>query len=387
MTGPNPVKSGDYWKVAYRDQLGRRRWKSLGNIATTSKAAAKRRALDWYSRIAATPGLRDVGPTVRLGQWVEDYLELRMPDVADSTLNLDRQTCDVLLEFFGSDIRCDRITAADADDWRRWMLKHNDGDTTVDRRPATVASHTRRAKCMFERLRRRGSIVANPFADLPGSAVTTPKPITLTADDIPRMLAACPTPGWRGLVAVVAYAGLRLGEALSITWEDVKWGEGRLVVQNHKTASTTGAAHRVVKMEPDLERVLLDCREQAQEARIADVGRNNLHRDMLAIARRAGVADYPKPFHAWRAWRSTTWKAQYPEHVVDSWLGHSRTVARGHYNSVPDDYYGIVNPREAAMQARIRELEERLKCGNEKIFDYSGLHAESATVGDTQTYV
>lgn len=354
MTGPNPSKSGGYWKVAYRDHAGRRRWKSLGPIAGTTKIIAKRKALAFYESLALTPGKRDATKAPALKPWTEAYLELRRPDVSDGTLTLDGHTIAHLLAYFGDDTRVDRITPAAADDWRAWLLDEH------QLKPATVASHIRRAKVMFERLADRGEIQRNPFSKLPSSVKAPEKVCPVTEAMIQPILDACPSPAWKALFALCAYGGLRLGEALAIRWTDIQWDKGRIVVANIKTAHTTGEARRQVRMEKVLEQILLDCQESANDARVCPVSTSNLHRNADTIIARAGFTPYPKPFHAWRSWRSTSWKAVYPEHVVDAWLGHSKTVARSNYNTIPDEYYGQVSPHVAQLLAEIERLKNAL---------------------------
>jgi integrase len=68
----------------------------------------------------------------------------------------------------------------------------------------------------------------------------------------------------RALIATLAFAGLRIGEALELRWRDVNLADGRLHVRGSKTA----AADRVVTVLPILRDELL-----AYRATLADVDR------------------------------------------------------------------------------------------------------------------
>jgi hypothetical protein len=62
----------------------------------------------------------------------------------------------------------------------------------------------------------------------------------------------------------------------------------------------------------------------------------NLRTQLLRIIRRAGLSPWPKLFHNLRATRETELAAQYPMHVVCSWIGNSAGIAAKHYLQVTD---------------------------------------------------
>ena len=78
--------------------------------------------------------------------------------------------------------------------------------------------------------------LANPAAGVPAPRrVLTPK-VVPTRGQVRAMLAGAPDPRTKALVAILAYTGMRIGEALSLRWSD--WphtGEGRLQIRATKT--------------------------------------------------------------------------------------------------------------------------------------------------------
>ncbi|MEM9167028.1 MAG: tyrosine-type recombinase/integrase [Planctomycetota bacterium] len=352
-------RSGTNWQAAYYDSLGRRRCRSLaylGPISKVSKSKAQRECDAIAAELGADPGSRDRSEPPKLGEWLDAFLRLREPELADSSLRLYKTTSDYLLEFFGPDAGCGLITRGDAEEWRGWLLERVTDET--------ARAHTRRASTIFRRLVTRDEIRIDPFGHLPrqGSA-SAADPAQLDASMIPKLLDAAQNQSWRNLIAMVCYAGLRLGEAQAMTWDRVVWEGRRLRVPNIKTARATGRREREVLMEPELESVLLRGHELARNNSVILRGMANPQRDMKVIVRRAGLEVYPKPFHAWRTWRSLSWKAQYPEIVVDKWLGHSNSVARQHYGAVPEHYYGGAESETESLRRRVAELESMLKRG------------------------
>lgn len=336
-------ENGEYWLARWRDEDGRTRSKSLGNRSKVTRRDALAACLDLERTFMATPGMKKGGRSPTLKQWTDKYVEIRADEVSDGTLELDRDTIAYLTKHFGADRKLRDITEANADDWRRWMGKQpskakvDDAGTPIPLSPHTVASHVRRAKCLFERARKRKVIPTNPFADVSTAAPRIAKDwADISLDDLDRILDQCPSAAWRNLFAVCRLAGLRLGEAKRLTWRDVDWDEHTIRVwppkREGRAIETTKVRARVVPIEPRLNAIL---RESFESARADDecpcwTG-GDLYRRAKPILERAGIAIYPKLFHTLRKCRESEWMTKYPGQVVCEWMGHSPSVAATHY--------------------------------------------------------
>ena len=94
----------------------------------------------------------------------------------------------------------------------------------------------------------------------------------------------------RPLLATLAFAGLRVGELLSLTWRDVDLASGRIRVR----ASKTDAGVRLVDVQPELRDELLSWKASTRHAGSADLvfptstgrpdNRNNVRRRVLVRA-------------------------------------------------------------------------------------------------------
>jgi integrase len=97
----------------------------------------------------------------------------------------------------------------------------------------------------------------------------------LRLEEIPAYLAAC-APNYRPLAEVLLGAGLRIGEALALTWCDVDWRSGALVVtrssKREGTGSTKGDRNRRVEIGPRLLAALADRRAAQAEHHADDDG-------------------------------------------------------------------------------------------------------------------
>jgi integrase len=95
---------------------------------------------------------------------------------------------------------------------------------------------------------RRGHLETNP-ADLlerrERPSAGDPKQRFLSDDEMPRLLAAS-TQRYRPLVAVCLFAGLRISEAVGLTWQDVDFG-AELIRVRHQLSREAGSKRRKIK--------------------------------------------------------------------------------------------------------------------------------------------
>lgn len=160
------------------------------------------------------------------------------------------------------------------------------------------------------------------------------------------VLDACPSVGWKVVVGLCRFAGLRCpSEVGSVTWADVNWEKGRLTVRSQKTEHH-GADHavRVVPISADLRLILDDAWSVAGEGAtlVAPQAANptsNLRTTMEKVIVRAGHQPWARLFQNLRASCETDWVEQYPAHVVAKWLGHSPKVAAQHYLMSRDHHF------------------------------------------------
>lgn len=65
------------------------------------------------------------------------------------------------------------------------------------------------------------------------------------------------------MVKVAVLSGLRLGELLSLRWQDIDLDQGELHVKNSKDFTTKSKRNRVIPMNTDLQALLVDWREES----------------------------------------------------------------------------------------------------------------------------
>ncbi len=143
---------------------------------------------------------------------------------------------------------CVRLFIQDAEDWRLWLVSHEElSGNNVHRRCGM-------AKQSFRAAHRKRLVSVNTFDCLTSSVRRNrDKFHFITRKEADKILNACPDAQWRLLFALSRYGGLRCpSEHLASTRDDIDGDAGRVVVHAPKTEHHPGKAVRVVPLFPEL---------------------------------------------------------------------------------------------------------------------------------------
>lgn len=328
------ASNGKYWQAAWRDSAGRRKRKSLGPKATTSRKQAEEMLQRIIAEHAKTPALRDVPRSGQLGPWIDRYFVIREDELDSATTAIHRRTSRLLLEFFPEICRIDQISKASATDWRMWLRRNKKlGE-------ATVCKHVRVAKVMMNRAVSEDIAAVHHFGHLKGTAprVQVFDRELVTLELIERVVAAAGTEA-AAMITIGYFTGMRTSEILHLQWDHIDMDRNVITVVPRGNVETTKQRIREVRIEPELW-AWLAARERDTDTVLGMVerGRVNLAARLVKEAcEAAGVQ--PFTIQKLRQTRDTLWHSRYPSHVACAWLGHSEATARKHYLSVPESMY------------------------------------------------
>ena len=284
-----------------------------------------------------------------LGPFLTVCLERQRSGVKPQTMRRLEQGRDSLLDYFGADRPVHAITEADAEDYQRWLrheAPHRRREGVNGFAEATVGKRCKDARQWFRYALRQRLIQVNPF-----DAVTCASPATehhayIGPADAAAVMDALPDAGWRLLFALACWGGLRVvSEPRALTWADVDWERGPLLVRSPKTEHLAGHGSRVVPLFPEVEGPLREVYELAPDGGVkvlpwlSERSSAALRKPMQRAIDRAGVKPWPRLWHNLRSTRQTELERHFPSHVVCAWLGNSRAVAAKHYLQVTDDDY------------------------------------------------
>jgi len=163
--------------------------------------------------------------------------------------------------------------------------------------------------------------------------------------------------GFFGYGPFGALAALRRGEDLSIRFDQIDWNRWRLKVIANDEWQTKDQDFRIIPIVPELQAILLEPFEQAQDGQetvtpAGSVNTNNLSRDFTVLCKRAGIFRWKYPTHTLRKTCCERWAEVYPAHVVAEWAGHSDIeTTRKHYLQVAQE----VDDKAAGLEAEKAE--------------------------------
>lgn len=233
-----------------------------------------------------------------------------------------RVLCD-LTESLGNPRGCD-VKSIDLIRWRSAIIGCE----------ATRCRQSRVVRALFGWLETAGIIEKSPARVLRTTAPTKPPEERYIPLDPVRLIEAADA-HHRQCLALLAYAGLRLGEAHRLRWVDI--GTDRITIRTERGIEGSKQAHRVCRLDPELKRILVGA-DRASPPHGLREGAS--HRDIQrVIAQVAATINEPVTANSLRRWRAVSWHTKYPSHVVCAWLGHTEAVARSHYLKPTEEFY------------------------------------------------
>lgn len=343
MTGANIkrrlTKKGDPRYLVYYRRGTKFKEKYAGSFATKAEArirrdvvageiAAGRDPADWLAAAKTPP--EPPKPPPSLDQQWEAFIDSRI-DVHGSTVESYTNARNKWVPILGADIDPHTVAIRDVIDGIAEM--HDGGDGLS---PNTIRQYHNKLAMVLDYC----DVEPNPARS---RKVKLPKN-RRSAIQIPE------TRAWfairnrlkkRSLLALrlTECCGLRVSECANLTWGNIDFGDGRLLIADTKT----DAGRRWIPVPTDLlDEIadLLEPEERPADMTVFGVNPNNLRYDLERACITAAVGNYSP--HELRHRRSSLWYRHGIDPItVKGWLGHTRA-------SMGLDVYGhvVLDPRE-----------------------------------------
>lgn len=241
-----------------------------------------------------------------------------------------------VVAYFGTDRRVSTVTEDDARAFRGWLLQRPGrlgagglAEATV-RKTCTVLSMVLRSAV------KSGVITSNPFDAVPKSVGGNPARETyVPLEVIGKVIDAAADSELRLLIMLSRLAALRVpSEVRGLTWADVDWSERSLRVRSPKT-ERSGKAVRIVPLCPELYAAMEHAYHDAAEGEVHVLPGLRKHTaptmPLLRLLRKAGIGEWPRPYHTLRASCITDWHRTIPLADAAAFSGHTTVVAAKHY--------------------------------------------------------
>jgi integrase len=165
-------------------------------------------------------------------QFVNDWLERKTPEVAETTVRFYRNASDKFLEFLGPAVDEDltQVTRDHLTKFRNQEAKRL--------APKTVNHEVKFLRMLFRSAKRDALLADDPaeFVDTIRKGNTTARrPFTI--GEIKAVLGVA-DPDWRSMVMFGLYTGQRLGDIATMTWQNIDLDHGEIRLITRKTRKT-----------------------------------------------------------------------------------------------------------------------------------------------------
>lgn len=265
--------------------------------------------------------------------------------------------------FFAGGLDPNEITRKDGEAWKEWLIEQGYAE-------ASVAGSIQKVHAVWNFGAEQGYIPANPWKGIRRGSMRNPNRMFFVPMDwYEKILDACPDQTWRTIIALCRIGGLRNpSETLRLTWHDLDFANGSILVHSVKTEHHSGKETRLIPMFPRLREELVRLWEQTEEGgspyvidRYRDTSAN-MRTQLQRIIFLAGLPEWERLFQNLRESRANELWTEYPEHVAGAWMGHSKRVATEHYLQVTDEQFQrALKASEPAQSPRGGELEPSRK--------------------------
>jgi integrase len=346
-----------------------------------SKSFESRREADYFANQKQNEvhrGILDAPPEISLRDYDKEHRTLVKGQFAHSTLRLYWKSTAALAAVVGWDRPLSTISMRDIEKFISERLGSGRAATTVN-------IDLRILRRSFNLAIARGYLRSgqNPCDGIRELKVCPKQPRYLEPDDFRKILSLAGDPVWRAFYVTVYTTGLRSGEAVNLTWENVDFDSGTVhVVRKERRGYLQAWTPKDQEMRtiPLCEQAVTllagwqaispaDCpyvfmnqgrwdyyREQVDSGQWE--AHKNLVQNVLSrfqrLCLRAGVGSYT--IHDMRRSCITNWAKQLPMHVVRQLAGHSKlTTTQRYYLSVQVEDLDRARLAQGALLGRILE--------------------------------
>lgn len=260
-------KRGAVWYARYRSADGRQVQKRIGRVWTTRGRPPE----DAYTKSGAEEALQQLLSMERLGGGTTRRTGVTFGDACDEWIRYSREERRVkestleeyqsvvrthLLPTFGADRRLDAITTQSIEHWKATAIA--DGrlsDRSINKILTNLSG-------IFGRAQRKWRLPTNPVAEVERirERRDDEKIDFYSPEEVWALVRASESDQDGTLFLTAAFAGLRMGELLALTWRDVDFARSRIhvrrAVRNNRVGLPKGGKVRSVPMQPDVAEAL-----------------------------------------------------------------------------------------------------------------------------------
>ncbi len=336
-----PCKNGQEFKyvLIWYDEQGKEHWQALKHA--DARRAEKQRA---QKERELRMGLVET-KSMKLTELLDDYLRRTRTQIEESTAISAAYRMKDFIAAVGN-VYADAITYRHVEKFQQYCI-----DKGLS--PASANTHIKMVKRIFSLAVKRGQLEKNPFDGIPLLKVPQGIVRLITDQELLRILNAAQELIWKARILLGKTTGLRRGEILNLTINDIDFSLGKIIVQPKSDTKHTwrwvvkDKERREVPLIEEVAQLLIELQETVPEGqphllltperyrymmqlkasdklidRVAKCPDSNFRRNWKVICKHAGIDDVT--FHDLRSTCITEWFEQgMMPHEIQRLAGHS----------------------------------------------------------------
>lgn len=284
---------------------------------------------------------RELAPPIRLlNQFAAEYLTYSESIHRPTTTNTVKYSF-VEFERFVGNRQLQKIGVRDIE----LFLAHK----TKQSSEFTARKHYSTLAAAFERARKWGYIVTNPFRDAQKPKLREITPAHFTKPDFHRLLSVIADQDFRELCIMAVTTGLRLGELISLEWSRIDFERRLVLVESSDTFTTKSKRNTAVPISDGLWQLLAARKKRSSQESVFHLHGAAMKRSLVShrfkeYLRSAGLNE-KLHFHSLRH-TFATWLVQARVSIfeVQRLLGHSSIQVTQIYSHLaPSELHEAVN--------------------------------------------
>ncbi|EFV3362022.1 site-specific integrase [Salmonella enterica] len=218
--------------------------KIAGELRTSVCFAIKMGSFNYAAQFPDSPNLRMFGlgkKDITVKALADKWLELKKMEISANAFNRYESVVRNMLPRIGENRLASSVTKEDLLFIRKELLTGyqilpNGKSTPVKGRAVvTVNYYMTTLSGMFQFAADNGYTGTNPFNGLTPLKRAKAEPDPLTRDEFIRFIDACQHQQTKNLWSLAVYTGVRLGELISLAWEDIDLKAGTMTIRRNYT--------------------------------------------------------------------------------------------------------------------------------------------------------
>lgn len=232
-----------YWTLRWKRTDGKWHNESIGRVGQMTRAEAEAERDQRMIAMGTGKALRNKPGKLTLTEFLDQDRQT-LQAKARSTIRVHKIASDHAIAELGAEFDVEHLTEVEADRIHNRILQKRElnGKTFKAGSKATARKIVATLKAAWNRGIDRKRFTSNPFRAVNVGKVQSKRKRIFSHAEVDAMIAATDDVWWKALLRLAFTSGLRIGELLNLTWDDIDEKAGQVTVSAKRADTFTVGA-------------------------------------------------------------------------------------------------------------------------------------------------